>query len=474
MARERSFESLSEVFWQLEKDEALTTWKVAGVYFWVEFRTKLYYNVMLKELGLVESENGHKPVSKPEYQATINQASDYWKKVNSLPGKLKRLKNYLNRASLERSAVLPFRRRNSNGEDVLTTDLIDILPKGSLVMGIGGFDLANPGRLSFDRLKQFFLDRFKLPAFIFVKLAVSKADKAKHLRILKRLEAEFDVKLSKSVPLFSWFLRRFLLERWGFRKVFRYEGIKTLYLVSADRPSLIAAAHDVGAKVVELQHGWMSKTHMRYSWPRTDFLPYFPDEFWAWGQYWIDGVQLPANCKVRMMGANKNFNHYRDSNLSVKAKQVTVISQPFCSSQVLEETMAVAKVLPNYEFIIKPHPTENQESISEKLRQAPKLKNIRVAQRDENTLQLITESEYCFGVNSTSVFEAIALGKKVLLMNIPGWESASDAIQRGDATFLADSSNPEKFLKEAKSAKDPDYYYMSGQNLLSSLVSPRD
>lgn len=468
MAKERSFENAVKLLWQIEKEEDLLNWRIAGVNYWVEFRSKFYYNFLLKELGLIQTGNAEKAENLESFRATENQINTYWRHLNSFKSLLHRRKTS---GKARRAAVLPFRRRNINGIDPLTAELVTLLPQSTLVMGIGRNDLSNSEKLHFDRMKTFFYDRYKLAAFVLLKFAISKKDRAKLARVLSRFEKEFDIKLSKVPHLFEWYLRRFICERWGFRRFFKHEGITELYVVSADRPSMIAAAHDVGAKVIELQHGWMSETHIRYAWPNTEFVPYFPDEFWAWGKYWVEGTPLPQNCKIEIMGANRTFNDKRSNPSQEAPNTVIVISQPFCSAAIAEQTIHCAKELSDFNFVIKPHPTESKKEILRIIQNAGLSGNIRVADADENTLDLISSAEYCFGVNSTSLFEALALGKKLILFDIPGWESLSDVISRGDAVHIGAGIPLRDLIATSKPAGDPNHYYGATGNRLHQLVA---
>ena len=459
MASERSFEALSEFFWKLEKEEDLLNWKVAGVHIWVEIRTKLYYSILAKELGLEEKNAVASTKKGPEHEVTSGQAEIYWRNL----GRSKR-------KSANRTALMPFNRRAKDGSDPLTTDLAKLLPADTLVFGTGIVDLADISRTSMVRLQQFFQARYRIPAALMSLATVSKVHQDKHSRIIGRLESEFDVDLSKWRKFFIYDLRRFLSERWGYRKVFRHEGIKTLYLVNAERPSVIAGAQDVGVKVIELQHGMLSKLHMRYNWLDGQEVPHSPNEFLIWGDYWKSVVNFAGSCNVKVMGANRNFEQYRSQIGKKIPNQAVMISQPSLSIQFLEAAISTARALPAIQFIVKPHPRENVVTLNDRLGLEKKLTNLRIADRNEDTLQLIVESEFCFGVSSTSVFEAVALQTKVLIYELPGWNHSQSLIERGEAVLVSDPAKAELFLKQVKLSSNPNYYYADGSKLLPAIV----
>lgn len=460
MASPKSFEGLSEFFWKLERDEDLLNWKVAGVHFWVEIRTKFYYSIMAKELGLEERNSSAATKKGPEHDLTKGQAEAYWRSIAGKPHKPR-----------GRTAVMPFNRRAKDGSDPLTDDLIKLLPEDHLVLGTGIVDMANTDRISMVRLQQFFQARYRIPAALVSVIAVDKKHKEKHLRIVRALEKEFGVDLHKWNSFFIYDLRRFLAERWGYRRLFRHEGIKTLYMVNAERPSVIAAAQDCGVKVVELQHGMLSRLHMRYNWPGKPTVPHSPNEFLVWGDYWAGVVHYPASTKVKVMGANRTFEKYR-AQIGKKVKgQAVMISQPSLSLQFLEAAIATARAEPKIQFILKPHPRENVETLIIRLSAEPELLNLRIADRNEDTLQLIVESEFCFGVSSTSVFEAVALKTKVLIFELPGWHHSKSLIDRGEAVLVRDPAKPSKNLSDAKLSDEPEFYYGEGTELLPQIVA---
>lgn len=459
MASERSFEALSEFFWKLEKEEDLLNWKVAGVHIWVEIRTKLYYSILAKELGLEEKNAVASTKKGPEHEVTAGQAEAYWSKISRSKPKHQ-----------GRTALMPFNRRAKDGTDPLTTDLAKLLPADTLVLGTGIVDMADPSRISMVRLQQFFQKRYRIPAALVSVAAVTKSHRLKHAKIINRLETEFDVDLSKWSNFFIYDLRRFLSERWGYRKVFRAEGIRTLYLVNGERPSVIAGAQDAGVKVLELQHGMLSKLHMRYNWPGKPAVPHSPDEFLVWGEYWRDTANYAGSCSVKVMGANVHFEKYRKQIDQKIANQAVMISQPSLSVQFLEAAIKTAKVLPKINFIVKPHPRENVDTLVQRLGQEAKLHNLRIADRNEDTLKLIVESEYCFGVSSTSIFEAVALQTKVLIFDLPGWNHSQSLIDRGEAILVTNPDEVATFLRQAKCSPNPDYYYANGSILLPEIV----
>lgn len=461
MAEKITFESVSAFFFKVEKDEDLLNWKIAGVNVWVEFRTKLYYNFVIKRLELTGISEPKLHPYNPDFERTIASTEKYWKKIVRSKSKGP-VTNF-------RPALMPFRRRNELGVDPLSIDVERNFPPNGLVFGVGRHDLANVEKPSFDRLKSLFWKRYRVPAALKVKLAFGLNHRKKLKRILSRFENEFNLELGDAVPKFEWFLRRFLAERWGFRRVFRYERLTHLFIVSADRPSVIAAAQDCGIEVIELQHGWMSSTHMRYSWPDTERVNYFPNQFWAWGEFWIENLSLPRSCRTQIMGATQAFAEMRDTQNTFIKNSVLAISQPFCSKRLLTYLTVLAEKIPEFTFLVKPHPTE--QFTPEMLDKVKNIPNLSVSSSTESALSLISKSEYCVGVNSTSLFEALSLGKKVLLLPIEGSESLDRFLKSGECKLLDDFKEPKSCFEQAKPSGRPEYFYNTGSYLPELFAS---
>ena len=53
----------------------------------------------------------------------------------------------------------------------------------------------------------------------------------------------------------------------------------------------------------------------------------------------------------------------------------------------------------------------------------------------KNLYELIKESEYIFAVSSTAIYEVLALGKDVGIINLPSYEEVMDLIKQGYVDF---------------------------------------
>jgi hypothetical protein len=79
--------------------------------------------------------------------------------------------------------------------------------------------------------------------------------------------------------------------------------------------------------------------------------------------------------------------------------------------------------------------------------------------RDPIFLDLVSRSEYLIGAFSTTLFEGLALGCKVLVLPLQGYQNVQAAINSGDLTLISSLEQLPQTLLAAKKANDPYRYY---------------
>jgi hypothetical protein len=79
-------------------------------------------------------------------------------------------------------------------------------------------------------------------------------------------------------------------------------------------------------------------------------------------------------------------------------------------------------------------------------------------EKEYSALNLIKRSEHVVGVNSTTLFEAAGMGKKVLVVKVSGWEITQSLIASGGAVACAPKFAGKK-LKSTPRAEKPYSFY---------------
>jgi hypothetical protein len=445
-----------ETFQLIEREESLTDWKVAGVYLWPAMKTRLLREVS-ESLGLISATDKQPSVFDIE---SPKDAEAHLAK----PGK-------------HVYAVVPFLRRDKNGRDQFTDPIVEAMREAGyepLIFGVGVHD-DGTGRPSLERLMQYYEAKYRgyairhvLPALVF-----GGAHKKRWARVVGRIEAETGGRAGRFKAFPRWMLVEFIAQERGFDKYFRAAGVKEVYMANAYRRSLIAGAQR-SAKVVEVQHGLISKQYPELAWPNDPPPAYMPNEFWAWGKYWGENCDLPSGVYRYIIGAPPAVARLKRQANAKLPGSVLVISQPEQAPRILEATLDLAARHPELKFSIKPHPKELAASKAE----LPA--NVKLLSATDNALQLIANAETVIGVYSTALVEALALNCRVGVFNLPGVEHIQPILDRGDATLLSGPSDFAALITQpltkdddATAQKRANYYYADPVDLTAIFRNSR-
>ncbi|WP_281644741.1 hypothetical protein [Bacteroides zoogleoformans] len=173
----------------------------------------------------------------------------------------------------------------------------------------------------------------------------------------------------------------------------------------------IVVAKKKGIKVFELQHGVTHGDTPLYSGYYE--MPVDPDYFCTFGKAWV-GTQFAVPIE-RVKNIGWCYSSYIKSlyheKVSLKDKHVLVISSPEISLQILEATILLANEYPEYYWGLRLHP--HQELSNEERDLIKSYKNIYLQDKAiESSLSLMSYN-YVIGENSSVVYEALSLGRKV-------------------------------------------------------------
>jgi hypothetical protein len=149
-------------------------------------------------------------------------------------------------------------------------------------------------------------------------------------------------------------------------------------------------------------------------------------------------------------------------------KQVLFTSQGAIAVELFNAALETARALPDHNIIYRLHPNEalaDFEALLEAAANIAKAKgqampvNFSLSHRDPIFLDLVSRSEYLIGAFSTTLFEGLALGCKVLVLPINGYENVKPAILSGDITLITSLEELPEALAAARKAKHPEIYY---------------
>lgn len=433
-----SLEKIWSAVLAVEQAEDLAAWKVGNVFLWQLIREKLVTH-LAEQAGLYQAVPAREAIPE-QREVPIQQA---------------------------KVAVLPFVRRDANGVDPFSADILRVaeeLTGPALVLGIGPSD-KDSGLPQFETLDALFLKRGRFAAKLRVAPTLRKAHSERWARVISFLESELSVSIDLYRAFPRWLLVDFVARERGWYSLFRGSKARVLFAVNAWQLPTIAGAKRAGLRVIEPQHGVISGIHPRLSW--RDQAAYLPDEFWQWGSYW--GESLPKSVKRVTIGAPSFLAAQKNV---AKVRQLLVIGQPQQTQNIIEFARFVAGSVSNLQVVLKPHPQEKLDEVNARLDALGRRpSNLIIEDPQSSSLPHVAKSEFVVGVYSTALFEAVALGAKVGVLKVDGWKHVHTLVIDGEATLIAQASDIGKFLTTAKPSLTSKRYYADPVDLKPLIES---
>lgn len=446
-----SVSGLCELFWEIEDRHRLVDWKVNGVHPWPLVRMNLYY-ALTRKLGFFEAAH---PAMKSQYKgpSLLRRMSFLtW----FLTSKLRRP----NKArGTWRPAALMMSTRRISGSEPYTDALRSELGSDALLLDRPHAEGDLRGAFDIDTVRWAFRLLYKKQT---IKGFPAEARALCH-RVRCDLIAGLGVDPGDLVKQCSKAVASFQPMRNGARDMFARNGTRTLFITYGYGPqnqALIEGARLAGARVVELQHGFISKYHLGYSWPGRQSVPHMPDELWCFGRYWAETTPLPASVSTRVIGAPYIARMAAENRQERDEKQVVFNSQGVIGKLLFEIAVETATRRPDLKVIFRLHPSEAldaYEALLAKVGNAPK--NFSLSHRTPNIFALQAATGIQVGAFSTTLFEGMALGTRTVAIDLPGIEYMTPAIDRGDAILVKDVEELVARIDGAPFAKDPELYY---------------
>ena len=170
------------------------------------------------------------------------------------------------------------------------------------------------------------------------------------------------------------------------------------------------AAHSIGIKTFEFQHGITYGESILYSGYRD--LALVPDYFLAFGENNPDTVYGIDPSKIINIGyAFNNYLRNISSDLTISKNDVLVISDPEVTDSMLSATLKLSEYYPQCNFYVRPHPHEIISDVwTQKL---SKVRNIFIQDKRINIMVALQSFDNVIGENSTVLYEALSLNRKV-------------------------------------------------------------
>jgi len=257
------------------------------------------------------------------------------------------------------------------------------------------------------------------------------------------LDVNYRLKISRFfyyVKIFGWFY-----------KIYKPKAIFINCYYSLTHQAALYTAKQMGIKVVELQHGIISKQHPAYNVFTKMDKHFFPDYLFAFGDYVKDQQNYinPENVlPVGNMYLDYIKNKYKPSEETVKMfsnfkkqykKIVAISSQSLLENKLIEFLKKSASLSKDILYIFVPRDLSKDYSYANFPENIIIIKNL-------NVYQTIKEADFHSTLCSTCALEAPALGVPNILININGLAKNyySNLLTNRDITKFVDT--PEEFV----------------------------
>lgn len=365
-----------------------------------------------------------------------------------------------------RELIIPFVRK-VGGKDVYSESFQLAYPEARIL------EISDPqAALDISRIKSYGREKFDRAVYELMLKEKVRNVRDQWAEMNRGFETELGVDLGKFAEFPAWWVRRYISECMAFKEFFADIGLKRLFIVNAySHPSVVVGAKQAGVKVYEIQHGFISTSHPAYSYPRLR-IQTVPQRLLVWGNFWRDSARLSKGSRAIVTGPALNFASQRAevAKLQKQAGMILFSSQGAIGDELFDQAKRWAELLPQHKVIFRLHPNESPDHFLAKQRPA----NLEVSHKDPVFLELVAKAEFLVGVFSTTLYEGLSFGAKVIVLPLSGFENALSAIERGDmalAPEVIDAESLHSLLARAGAARDANYYYADRTNVKRGLIA---
>lgn len=299
---------------------------------------------------------------------------------------------------------------------------------------------------------------------------------------LKNNQKEFDAlfhALSKAFPNIKFnkpqlikFLLVKLYESHYFGNILKKLEVKNLIAPSrGEFYYIIPAAKKRNITVFELQHGISQNETLTYSGYKDPFFT--PDYFLAFGdmsktdKYGVDIEKI----KVIGFAFNDYLQLINKNDSTISSSDVLLVSDPNISDKMISVCLILAEAHPSIHFYYRAHPAEILTEVQKK--KLLTLKNIHLDDNTVNLLVVLQRFTHVLGENSTAIYEALSMGKKVGKLYMEGL-SPKD-VDKDDSDYfwrIGDADSFKEFINASPEAKKQRKIYSKfDRNLFEDLIS---
>lgn len=257
--------------------------------------------------------------------------------------------------------------------------------------------------------------------------------------------------------------RNFYAQYYYYRCFFRLRKFKKVLMVqNGYHKGLFYAAHKRRIPVYEFQHGYVSRAHMAYSYPKNyaklEDKIYNADKVLSYGDFWFKGVFNPVSKFVPIGNDYQAPIINRDK---IEKMSFVVVSANVFGKALQELVLEILKDTRSnaYHFYYKLHPNEFNkfEDICAIFKDYPQ---VEVISNQKGMPELLKMAESTLLIQSTASYEALYVGVKVFVYKRYSWEMNEDIADKKGVYFV---DNAEELICQYEKSKNvemkPDEQY---------------
>lgn len=443
------------VFYKIEKEEGLLKKKKGGIYFYKLIRAILFDEIAIK-LNL--EKQLHDSISL--YYVTKN----FFKKF---------LKNFFRKEEKYIDVILfdnnRFYYNDNEYKSIYLNDIMKKLEKDKInykIIQPWNTDIKyNNKKCAKVSMNLFIFTSINIFIFSILKILNLKINRDM-FGIEKKINNTFNINININNLIIKEILK-FKINYKYYLKYFSKKQVKKIYLIcSYGKEGIISAAQDLNIEVIEIQHGVFNKYHLGYNF-KGEEVAYFPDKLLIFGNYWKKLEIFPLNTKIEIYGfpyLEAQLNKYKQ--IKRKQNQIIFISQGSIGNILSKKAVSFALENPNIKVVYRLHPGEflRWEKEYKELYENRKLKNLEISDNNKKNLyEYLYESNYLIGVSSTVIYEALAVGIKIGILELYSYEFFSDLIEKKIVYLFKKEEKID--LKKLENLKKIDRNYFFNKNL---------
>lgn len=263
-----------------------------------------------------------------------------------------------------------------------------------------------------------------------------------------------DFTCKEVVDTIQYVVNTFIQYQKFYRDIFKRCSPKVLFLDQhyGDKQfPAIAAAKELGIKVVEFEHGSINGHKAFWYEDHSEEGKILPDYFLVYGQWWKEQTNMPPFVKVLSLGSpymEQQVQKYPE-NKQRKQKTITFFSNIISGLDILELIENNYDVLTrlNYRIIFKLHPQEVTNGWRNEYPYLVEHPEIEVVE-NESVYKLFAESDIVMGITSTVFFEALLYDHlKIALLTKEDCSEIRPLLDNGSAIGIAGSEDFVKLLE---------------------------